>query len=224
MQCIFLRRKYPEPVSVIPTLADLWDDMSIVKARGFNSYQQNYNAYVNVTELPNNQTTYIFSMCNGYLGIWKVVKTTIISSVTKIKKQSSSYGGIYLSNSTSIRYYSGDYTTGPSSGTQTYGATLVAVQFPSYSDEQVDEALGAVSLYYLAGTNSSTAYTIYTNNRTHAYIFGASSSNFDILVGTAETRTKIAGTTNNATTSSSTEFVMSLGNCYGASIIGIDES
>lgn len=216
MQCLFLKRKYPEPIP--PTLSTLFQKMSVIRTVGRNA-SSSTTVYFTSSQIPATGIYYIFSVFNGYVGIWKLVNGTVVA--TPIKKQSASYGGLYYNtNTNNLFYYSGGYGSGTSSATGVRGCTLAMVQFPTFSDTTVDQILGAITLSRLAYRNTNTPSAVSTNNTSKDFILATKDTAFDIRDGS--TWEKIAGTESDAASISGSN--LTLGSVYGGSIIGIVES
>lgn len=221
MDCMFTRRQ----LKTLPKLDELFADMNIIYVTGKGS---STTARVNITQqdastyIPTSGVCYILSFCNGYLGVWKVVNKVIQS--TPIKQIDTQYGGIvYINNSgTYCSYYDNGYheSTSSTAGTVIYGATLALVEFPSYSDKQIDAVLSAGTYSRLAGRNASSSAYVRTDNKSHAYYIAVKASNADIWSCDSATWTKITGTDSAAASAGST--YLSCGSVYGGSIIGVD--
>ena len=108
-------------------------------------------------------TAYFLSICNGYMGIWKAKSSGV--TTTPIISMSDSYGGICVSG-TGASYNHSGYT---STYSTVYGATLVLVRFPSYTEEQVDAVLSAMTLTRIAGRNASSTGYVRSTNKTHDF-------------------------------------------------------
>ena len=100
-------------------------------------------------------TYYSFAAYNGYWSIYKLVKSSsngITSTV--VKRLATNYANIKIStNSVSI-------ASRPNAAVSVYGGTLVIMQFPDYTEAQVDSILGSATIKRLAGKNTSTASTV----------------------------------------------------------------
>lgn len=105
-----------------------------------------------------NGTWYVFTAYNGYFAITKVVKVSS-SNITKtvIKQVSASYGNLFVDSSNVLRLSA----TG-TSAVNVYGGTVIAFQFPDYTEAEADAILGATTVTRLNGRNSSSNAQVYT--------------------------------------------------------------
>lgn len=213
------------------SLDDLMADIRIVEDGSGNSLIVGRNssgrAYLNFNRYPAAAGDYyVFSFCNGYMSISKATYTgassTGYSNLTTLFQSNASYGNACL-YSESI-YYS---DTG-SSRTRVYGATLAVVEFPSYSNDEVDAVLGALTPGMRAGRNSAGYSTVtmacpsvgsyvfvagssymavnkIIAANTYANLFGNYASNPDLLYGTSTLGYSTSGSSNTSV--------------YGASIV-----
>lgn len=224
--CLFVRRRLN--ILKLPTLAELFANINIKYSQGVNA---NTATTLSITtaqansHLPASGVAYILSFCNGNVGVWKVIDRVVQS--TPIKQSSSSYGGIAVNvgSSTSTTYcwyYSGGYTevASYSGATSVNGATMLIVDFPSYTDAQVDAVLSRATFTSVVGRNAVNSSTTRTTDKNHAYYWAAKNTNFDAWSCNGTTWTKIKGTSSAAASISSS--YLSLGSVYGGSIIGID--
>ena len=110
------------------------------------------------------KTYYVFSICYGYCGIYKVVSDgSTLTKSTLVASASTSYANIYTTGTTC--YYSNNGTSAASR----YAVNLYAFSFDSGLDESViDSILQQYSCTRLAGRNSSSKSTVsFTYNSLH---------------------------------------------------------
>ena len=146
-----------------PTLRELLLDMTLITGVARNTSTTGTVGALGYTSLA--VTAYCLSICNGYMGIWKAKSSGI--TTTPIKSMSNDYGGINVSG-TAISYKNSGYGTA-AGGDSVYGATLVLVRFPSYTEAQIDAVLGAMTLTRIAGRNSSSTGYVRTQDKTHDF-------------------------------------------------------
>lgn len=122
-------------------------------------------------QLPSSRTVgdyyYIFSFCNGYCSFYKICYqgSLILPYETYIANRiSGSYGNLY--NDQNRRLY---YSDSGNSSTEVYGATLVALSFPGYTETQIDNILVNATLTRLAGRNASSTASVYVDGTTLTY-------------------------------------------------------
>lgn len=219
MNCIFLRRRYT--TDKIPTLSELLSDINGIEVKGVNESNITSYIYIPLASVPSTGLCYIFSICNGYMGIWKIKDGTIVT--TPIYQMSSSYGGIHFRTTYGYYYKSGTYSTGSgtANATEIYGGTLALVQFPSYSEEQIDKVLSSISYTRLDGRNNNTTAYVSTNNHNYAFYFGAFSNQLAIYTY-SNTFTLFDRVNPNVTVSFSASTSLQTSNTVaGASIIGL---
>lgn len=132
-----------------------WDIIQLGKAvskKVFAGRNASTAAAVTLT-LPSADTYFVFSICNGHCGIYKVVYDGTTSTKTTVI-QSNAGANIYCSGAT-IKASNSDTST----GTNRYGATLAAFTFNAPPD-LVTATFQKYTLTKLAGRNSSTASTV----------------------------------------------------------------
>ena len=196
MQCLNPRRRYGGKTL---TLADLWDDIAITEIKAYRDSTSTGRVYLE------NRTSglyYIFSFCNLYMSIWRLSNNVI--GTTPIKQISSSYGNILRYAQNQRIYYNDTFADQSSSrGTNVYAATVMMVQFPSYSQEEIEKVFSKAAFTVLSGRNSTGNGYVRTNDTSYDYYIvavkkstGTSQADGNIGIGTFDgtTYTKLAGT------------------------------
>lgn len=143
---------------VLPTLAELFADMTVINQNGRNNLK---SGTVSMSvDIEANPSIYIFAFCSDTFAIHHLLsngseygKTTLYVFATY-----SSAIDIYISGTSC--YLSKD----GSSSAQVYGGTIIAATFPSYTDDQISAVFGNISVKNSAGRNSSSAGTIFLSN------------------------------------------------------------
>lgn len=171
------------------TFADLLSRMTIVSIVGKNSSTK---GEVQMT-IPSDGTYFMFVIGggNGHMAIHKVVKAGSIST-TRLKNTSANFDNLYVVDSTHVKYMgeSGVYTV--------YGATMVLVQFKSYTVAEAQTILSGIDISYCGGRESSGANTVYitraycvnkllvvaTNNQVAFSLVGSTINDITVIIGT----------------------------------------
>lgn len=220
--CVFARRRF---TSKIVPLADLFNDMTFLQTNGRNNSSTS-TASISMnnatSNIPATGVCYLFSFCNGYVGIWKIINRVIQS--TPIRQMNAGYGGVVWVNSGSYwcMYYNGGYISGSSSdGSSVYAATLAVVSFPSYTEAEVDATLSKMAMTRLEGRNASSQGNVRATDFSQPIYFGAYGNYFEVWGNDGETISiiKRVGTVERFKTSDSYALATSL-QVYGGTIIG----
>lgn len=158
---------------------------------------------------------YLFSICNGYIGIWKFINGNIQTSY--LNKSSDDYGGITNFYGTWY-YYNGNYsTTFP--GSNINGATIATITFLSnIDDNKIDELFFNMTINRIKGCNTNTLRSINTNDQNNKIYLTAKGGSIDFWLPNGTTYIKISGTSTPAASTSGSN--LDLGSVYGGSIIG----
>lgn len=136
-------------------------------------------------------TVYIASICNGYMGVYKIENRSVIT--TLLAPLSTSYGNVYISGT--YVYYSNTGTTSSS----VYGATLVSLSFTGYTDVQIAETFQSLQLITNSGHNGSAPANVYCQSsdlENNSLLVVANDSNiaFNLLTSPSDAyATKISG-------------------------------
>ena len=153
----------------LPTLAELFADMTVVSQAGKNSSSLE-KVTVSDLYIGINPSMYIFAFHKDSFAIHHLLsngseygKTTLYratddSNATDIHM---SGGG---TQSGSGRYYKYSLSNNGSKSANVYGGTIIAATFPSYTDEQISAVFGNISVKNSAGRNSSSKGAIYLSN------------------------------------------------------------
>lgn len=228
--CMFLRRRYKN--AVIPTVLELFSDMSVIACAG-STQSSTTNVMMYNSRIPTTGTCYMFSFCNGYVGIWKFVNGVINETAIKRTVPSNvsiKYGCLFhntTSNNNRWCYANGAaVTSGTSgSGTDVYGATILLAQFPSYSADVVDYVLSNAIYTRKGGRNSSTDdQTNITSHTNEMYLICSAatcSAWKDEGSGSTPPYSIISGTTSTSGYVSDNRYLRS-SYTYGYSFIAVD--
>lgn len=144
---------YSIPVQTEPkeyTVADLLSRINLIAIAGRNA---NPSGEVQMT-ISTNGTYFLFVFCYLHIGIYKVVKSSSIST-TRIQNTGTNYCNVNVVDSTHIRYM------GESGSYNVYGATMALVQFRGYTVDEANTILSGATLSALAGKNGSQPSNVY---------------------------------------------------------------
>ena len=136
----------------LPTLAELFADMTIKKQKGRNSASSG-TVSVNIGANP---SIYVFAFCNDRFAIHHLLSN------------GSEYGKTTLYRATNDRNATNIHINGTScylstdggSNTKVYGGTIIAATFPSYTDDQISAVFGNISVKNSAGINASSKSSV----------------------------------------------------------------
>lgn len=211
MNCILLRRTTDNAAG---QLEALFKSATITTVQGRNTSSQGSVQF----SISGNPAKYVFSICNGYVGIWKWINAAF--NTTALKKTSTSYGGITKSSGIWY-YYNGGYSTS-ASYSNIYGATVAVLTFSSdYSTSEIDTILSNLSVSRLGYRNNSSTGTVRTNNTANKLYIAAKGLTIDFWApDSTDTYRKILGSSSGSAGSVSSGY-LTLGSVYGGSIIGI---
>ena len=153
-----LGKKKTVPPTLLPTLAELFADMTMKKQTGRNVSTLG-TVYISV-KINTNPSIYVFAFCKDSFAIHHLlsngseyIKTTLYRAT-----DDSNATNIYISG---ISCY---LSTDGSSSAKVYGGTIIAATFPSYTDDQISAVFGNISVKNSAGRNSSSKAAIYLSN------------------------------------------------------------
>ena len=153
-----LGKKKTVPPTLLPTLAELFADMTMKKQGGRNISTLG-TASISV-KINANPSIYIFAFCNNGFAIHHLLSNGSEYSKTTL------YRATDDSNATNI-YISGTscyLSTDGSSSAKVYGGAIIAATFPSYTDDQISAVFGNISVKNSDGRNSSSAGVISLSN------------------------------------------------------------
>ena len=145
----------------LPTLAELFADMTVIKQNGRN-HKSSSSVSVNGLDFDINPSMYIFAFCNDSFAIHHLQDNskTILYRAT----DDTNATDIYIKYDYNYKQYFYYLSKRGSSDTSVYGGTIIAATFPSYTDDQISAVFGNISVKNSAGRNSSTTSTIYLSN------------------------------------------------------------
>lgn len=154
---------------VLPTLAELFADMTAVAQEGINMSSSDT---VTVSELYIEiyPSIYVFAFNGNSFAIHHLlsdgseyIKTTLYRATDDSNATDIHMTG-WGTQSGSGRYYKYSLSTSGSSNAKVYGGTIIAATFPSYTDDQISAVFGNISVKNSAGRNSSSKAAIYLSN------------------------------------------------------------
>ena len=143
---------------VLPTLAELFADMTVIDQKGRGSSSSGTLSMS--VDIEANPSIYVFAFCNDSFAIHHLLSNGSEYGKTTL------YRATDDSNATNI-YISGTscyLSTDGSSSTKVYGGTIIAATFPSYTDDQISAVFGNISVKNSDGRNSSSAGVISLSN------------------------------------------------------------
>lgn len=205
--------------ALMPTLAELLADATIVASAGRNS-STTATVSMAASNVPGG-TSYMFVFCDGDLAIWRLNGAPSASNYpTRINSSNISTCAF---NGTTTLYYRSTTTYSTAGSDTVFGACMVLMTFP-YADSVVDEVLGEATITKISGNNSRTrAYvrTRLTTAVTHEIIL-AGKVGFDAWKPDGDSMTKVIGTETVA--ANVTSPYITCANSYGASIVALDSA
>lgn len=233
-------------VHTLPSLEDVLKDMTLLVYNG-NNIDGSINAatygFVYTGYWPKSVTDvyphYIIAMCDGNTAI---IKAENVDSLYYIKYNWNNYNVSIKRNtyeSINYRYVECEYNTQTQvlTADQVYGASVIAVQFPHYSDTDVDAVLGGMTITKVAGRDSSSRGYVRTNtDKGHQFYIttkyktngtsytGSDPGNTGFVIWSCDgtTWTKLNQVTPNWQAGNVSSGYLTLGSCYGGSIVALD--
>ena len=217
MNCVFSRRRF-KALSI--ALSDLMADITNVDCVGSNE-QISAMIYMPFTSVPSTGVCYLLSVCNGYMGVWKIKDGTLIT--TPIKQMSTSYGGIHMRTGYGYYYKSGVYSSGSgtANATNIYGGTLALVRFPSYSEAEIDNTFASATYTTLAGRNDNSTGIISTADKSYPYYLCFFANRYEVWSCNGTNWSNDYKNASSASFGSNGSTLAYKGYAYGASIIGL---
>ena len=142
----------------LPTLAELFADMTVIKQGGRNSSKS--GAVSMSVNIEANPSIYIFAFCSDSFAIHHLLSNGSEYGKTTLYRATddSNATNIYISETSCY------LSTDGSSRAAVYGGTIIAATFPSYTDDQISAVFGNISIKNSAGRDNSSADTIYLSN------------------------------------------------------------
>ena len=143
--------------SALPTLAELFADMTVIDQEGRDSTLGTLSMPVDIEANP---SIYVFAFCKDSFAIHYLLSN------------GSKYGKTTLYRATNDRNPTNIYvsrtscylSTNGSSSVEVHGGTIIAATFPSYTDDQISAVFGNISVKSSAGRNTSSKAEIYLSN------------------------------------------------------------
>ena len=145
--------------SALPTLAELFADMTVIKQNGFNN-RFGSTVKVNGLDFYANPSIYVFAFCYNSFAIHHLLSNGNEHNKITLYRATDDRNATNIYISGTSCYLSKD----GSKGTAVYGGTIIAATFPSYTNDQISAVFGNISVKNSAGRNSSSADAIYLSN------------------------------------------------------------
>lgn len=145
--------------TALPTLAELFADMTVTAQNGLNSGSRS-TVSVNGLDFDANPSIYIFAFCNNSFAIHHLLSNGSEYGKTTL------YRATDDSNATNI-YISGTscyLSTDGSSSTKVYGGTIIAATFPSYTNNQTSAVFSGISVKVSDGVNDKETTRVRLSN------------------------------------------------------------
>ena len=154
-----LGKKETVPPTLLPTLAELFADMTVIKQNGVNNRLGSY-VKVDGLDFNANPSIYVFAFCYNSFAIHHLLSNgSEYNKVTLYRAANDKYDtNIYISGTSC--YLSKD----GSKKTAVYGGTIIAATFPSYTNDQISAVFGNISVKNSAGRENSSKDAIYLPN------------------------------------------------------------
>lgn len=225
MICIIPKREASPQTKLI----NFWKNLTVLESVGRNSSTV---AAIGMDGPTNGTRKRMFMFYNGRFKYWNTVRsdtgTLTYYGWGYVPNDGINGVGTYRQSTNGIWYiykYNSNYTSGSSNpesftnpNTQ-YSGTIVNVEFPDYTSNDTFAFIPQKSVgTSIAGRDASTTGAVSTTNKSHTLILCAKNNLFDVRRG--DTWEKIAGTASNAASISGS--TLTLGNCYGGTIVALD--
>lgn len=145
--------------TALPTLAELFADMTVINQNGLNSSASS-SVSIDGLDFDANPSIYIFAFNGESFAIHHLLSN------------GSEYGKTTLYRATDDRNATDIYISGTScylsksggNSIAVHGGTIIAATFPSYTDDQISAVFGNISVKNSAGRDNSSKDTIYLSN------------------------------------------------------------
>lgn len=154
---------------VLPTLAELFADMTVVSQAGKSSSSSD-KVTISDLYIEINPSIYIFAFHKDSFAIHhllsngsKYIKTTLYRATDDGNATDLVPSGSGIS-SPGGNYYKYSLSTDGSSIAKVYGGTIIAATFPSYADDQISAVFSNISVKNSAGRDKSSTDVIYLSN------------------------------------------------------------
>ena len=155
-----LGKKKTVPPTLLPTLAELFADMTVIKRQGRDNTKLG-TVSVLAGDIEANPSIYVFAFCNDSFAIHHLLSNGSKYGKTTLYRATDDRNAtnIYIGTN-SIIFLSVD----GGGRSKVYGGTIISATFPSYTDDQISAVFGNISVKNSAGINSSSAGKIYLSN------------------------------------------------------------
>lgn len=143
------KKQPPVPPTLLPTLAELFADMTVIAQKGSNNSSI---ATISISvDIEANPSIYVFAFCNDSFAIHHLLSNGSEYSKTTLYRATddSNATDIYISGTSCYMSANG------SKRTYLYGGTIIAATFPSYTDDQISTVFSGISVKVSDGVNDS---------------------------------------------------------------------
>lgn len=160
-----LGKKKTAPPTLLPTLAELFADMTVVSQAGKNSSSLE-KVTVSDLYIGINPSIYIFAFHKDSFAIHHLLSNGSEYGKTTLYRATddSNATDIYMSgggtSSPDGRYYKYSLSKNGSSSTTVYGGTIIAATFPSYTDDQISAVFSEISVKNSAGRDTASTLPV----------------------------------------------------------------
>lgn len=221
MNCIFLRRGYPEVKSYekFTSLAEMFAGAETYAIKGRNSSSA---GTFSITNIPTTGTYYIFSFLNGYMAVNKLVNGAaqlLLSTGTNLRQ------GVYISGTTA--YFSQNGTSSAS----VYGATMAILSFPTFKESAVDAAISGITVTTRKGWAGDTTGRVGIKTAECSstnVVIAATKELMSVYLSSSVTSSSALKSVFNAATtqaaSYSTTYGLNCGSTYGSTLLAVNSS
>ena len=145
-----LGKKKTVPPTLLPTLAELFADMTVVAHKGREGGSAMGNVRMPV-HIEVNPSMYVFAFCSDSFAIHHLISDGSKYSKTTLYRATDDSNATDIYINKTFCYLSKD----GSSNAAVYGGTIIAATFPSYTDNQISAVFSEISVKNSAGRNAS---------------------------------------------------------------------
>ena len=151
------KKQPPVPPTLLPTLAELFADMTVINQEGRDADSGTLSMSVDIEANP---SIYVFAFCNNSFAIHYLLSNGSEYDKTTLYRATNDRNAtnIYISGTSCYLSINGSIRVGVN------GGTIIAATFPSYTDDQISAVFGNISVKNSAGRENSSKDTIYLSN------------------------------------------------------------